>query len=164
MAESSALDEHEAMGHHSGLGLPDEGELSDGPLLRLIKDRRIAFLAVGAVNTGVGLGAFVMFHVIYGDSLYLVTLLSSHVVSVLVAFVLYRTIVFRVHGDVLRDLCRFETVYLLGLAGNAVMLWLGVHVLNAPVLPTQVMITFILALWSWVGHGRFSFHRSEVAS
>lgn len=162
VTEISAPDEHEEMSHHSGLGVPDADEHPDGPLLRLIKDRRIAFLGVGAVNTCVGLGAFYGFHEIYGDSLYLLTLLCAHVVSVIIAFVLYRTLVFRVHGHILRDLWRFETVYLVGLAGNAVLLWFAVDILHAPVFLSQVVITVLQAIWSWVGHGRFSFHRPTV--
>ena len=47
-------------------------------------------------------------------------LLCAHVASVLCAFVLYRTFVFRVHGHVLRDLARFEVVNLTSLGVNAV--------------------------------------------
>lgn len=151
--------DHEAMAHHSGLGVPDESEQPDGPLLGLIKDRRVAFLAVGAANTAVGLGAFFVFHLLLGDGRYLLTLLASHVVSVLVAFVLYRYLVFRVRGHVLHDLWRFETVYLVGLAGNAALLALGVDVLHLPVMACQVVIVALQAIWSWVGHARFSFHR-----
>lgn len=150
---------HEQMSHHSSLGVPDADMQPDGPLLRAIKDRLLAFLGVGAINTAVGLGVFFAFHHVFGDSRYLVTLLAAHVVSVLVAFVLYRKLVYRVHGQVLHDLWRFETVYLLGLAGNVVLLALGVSVFHVPVLVCQVVITALQAVWSWVGHGRFSFRR-----
>lgn len=152
------LDAHDQMGHHSFLGLPDVEVTPNGPLLRVITDRRVAFLAVGAMNTAIGLGAFVGFDRIFGHR-YLVTLLAAHAVSVLIAFVLYRKLVFRVRGDLLGDMWRFETVYLISLAGNAVLLALGVSVLGAPVLLCQVAITVLQALWSWFGHGRFSFRR-----
>jgi len=88
-------------------------------MLRLIRDQRVAFIAVGAINTVVGYAFFAAFLWTVGDRWgrpwsYLAALACAHVVSVLVAFVLYRFVVFRVRGHVLSDLWRFETVYLFG--------------------------------------------------
>lgn len=158
---------HRGLGHHQNTGNTQQDArttrpgAAPGPLLRVLRDRRTAFLLVGVVNTAVGLGAFVAFHHVFGPRLYLLTLLAAHVVSVLVAFVLYRRLVFKVRGQVWKDLWRFETVYLVGLAGNALLLTFGVSVLHLPVLLCQVVITALQALWSWVGHGRFSFQRPE---
>src|SRR5690606_30079393 len=83
----------------------------DGPLLRLFRDRRVAFLFVGVINTVVGFAWFALFDVTVGALWgYMVTLLFAHVASVLCAFVLYRRLVFRVRGHVLADLLRFEMV------------------------------------------------------
>lgn len=92
-----------------------------GPLIRLVRDQRVAFLLVGGINTVVGFGTFVacsqtLGHVVerrFGAvAAALVTIVVSHVLSVLFAFVMHRRLVFRVHGHVLRDLVRFESVYL----------------------------------------------------
>ncbi|NNG38993.1 GtrA family protein [Flexivirga sp. ID2601S] len=159
--------------HHHGFGdpsgvpvVPGDEDLPAGPIVRLLKDRRTAFLVVGGVNTVVGLGAFVVFHRLYSGSdlgktaVSMLTLISSHIVSVVVAFVLYRYLVFRVRGNLVRDAVRFETVYLSGLLVNAVLLWLGSTVLDLPTVPVQVVIVVLTAVWSWVGHGRFSFRRT----
>ena len=59
----------------------------DGPLLRLIKDRRVAFLVVGVINTVVGFAWFAIFDLTVGRIWgYMVTLLFAHVASVLCAF------------------------------------------------------------------------------
>lgn len=131
----------------------------DGPLLRLIKDRRVAFLLVGGVNTVVGFSLFVFFHAIFGNDRYLLTLACYHVVSVTSAFVLYRYLVFRVRGHLLRDAWRFETVYLAGLALNAVLLAVGVGWLHLNAVVVQAFVLVFTALASYFGHGKFSFHR-----
>lgn len=141
-----------------------------GPLIRLFRDQRVAFLAVGGINTVVGFGIFVLCSITVGhfvDHLFgtvigsLVTLGIAHVLAVLFAFVLHRRLVFRVRGHVLRDLLRFESVYLTALAINAVALPLlveaGLHRIAA-----QAIITAASTLLSYFGHRHFSFRRSTA--
>jgi putative flippase GtrA len=133
-----------------------------GWLLTAVRDQRVAFLAVGAVNTAVGFGWFVLFDRLLGRShSYLLTLACAHVTSVLCAFWLYRHVVFRVRGHVLRDLARFETVYLSALAVNFVLLPLLVEIAHMAVLVSQAMIVLITSLMSWLGHKNFSFRRTD---
>jgi len=132
----------------------------DGPLLRLFKDRRIAFVIVGAVNTGVGFLWFVLFNYTIGRMWgYMATLLFAHVASVLCAFVLHRRFVFRVRGHVLLDLARFESVYLVALGVNALLLPVLVEFAHIPPIPAQALIVFVTTMVSWFGHSRFSFRR-----
>lgn len=139
-----------------------------GPLLRLIRDRRVAFLIVGAVNTAVGFGFFVLFDLTVGrfvDSASnrvlgsLATLACAHVFSVLCAFVLYRRFVFRVRGHLFRDLARFEAVYLVSIGINATVLPVLV-VLGVPRILAQAAILVVTTLISYIGHSRFSFRRT----
>ncbi|QEO10696.1 GtrA family protein [Protaetiibacter larvae] len=135
-----------------------------GPLLRLIHDQRIAFLAVGGINTLVGFGWFVLFELTIGRALgdfgYLATLACAHIASVLCAFVLYRRFVFRVRGHVVRDLLRFELVYLVSLGINFALLPLLVEFANLPPIAAQALIVTVTTLVSWFGHRGFSFRRS----
>ena len=131
-----------------------------GWLLRVVRDQRVAFLAVGAFNTGFGFLCFAALLLVLGQRLYLVALLCAYVISVLLAFVLYRHLVFRVSGHVLADLGRFVTVYLSALAVNVVMLPLLVELARVPVLLAQAMIVLVTSLISWVGHKHYSFRRS----
>jgi len=139
-----------------------------GPLIRLIRDQRVAFLVVGAINTVVGFGMFVAcsetvghlvdrrFGTVAGS---LVTVSLSHVLSVLFAFVMHRRLVFRVRGHMLRDLVRFESVYLTTLGINAVALTvlveLGVHRV-----PAQAIVFLPILLLNYLGHRYFSFRRT----
>jgi putative flippase GtrA len=90
---------------------------------------------------------------------YLVVLVMAHVIGVLEAFYLYRRTVFRVEGSILRDLARFESVYLLALAVNLVLLPLLVEVGRLPVIASQALIVIITACLSFFGHKHFSFRR-----
>jgi putative flippase GtrA len=130
-----------------------------GWFLRVVRDQRVAFLIVGGINTVVGFLCFAGFLVLVGKQRYLVALVCAHVVAVLIAFVLYRSVVFKVRGHVLADLWRFETVYLSALAVNFVVLPLLVEIAHLPVLLAQALIVFVTSLMSWVGHKHYSFRR-----
>lgn len=144
------------------------GDARPGLVLRLIKDQRIAFLFVGATNTGVGFLIFIGFDFSVGTWVdaavnetvgSLAVLACSHVLSVLFAFVMYRRFVFPVRGHVWRDLARFESVYLVSLGVNAVILPILVGLGWNRIL-AQLSILVITTLISWFGHKGFSFRRS----
>lgn len=135
----------------------------DGPLLRLIRDRRVAFLIVGGINTLIGLFWFVLFHELAGGIVgYMATLALAHVCSVLCAFVLHRRFVFRVRGHVLLDLARFEVVNLGALAANAVLLPFFVEICHLPVIGAQLLATVVSVVTTYAGHRLFSFRRSHA--
>ena len=150
----------------SEFDLPPE-QSPPGPLLRLLRDQRVAFLIVGGINTAVGFGFFVLADLTVGRWVdesagevagSLVTLGIAHVLGVLFAFVMHRRFVFRVTGHVWRDLARFESVYLVSLGINAVALPLLVAV-GIPRLVAQAAITVVTTVVSYVGHRFFSFRR-----
>ena len=130
-----------------------------GWFLRVVRDQRVAFLIVGGINTVVGFLCFAGFLVLLGKQHYLVALVCAHVVAVLIAFVLYRFVVFRVRGHVLADLWRFETVYLSALAVNFVLLPGLVEIAHLPVLLAQALIVLVTSVMSWLGHKHYSFRR-----
>ena len=132
-----------------------------GPLLRLMHGEKTAFVLVGAANTLIGYLFFAGFELMVGQTFgYIAVLLLAHMCSVLCAFVLYRRVVFRVHGNLLRDLWRFEMVYLGALAVNLLLLPVLVEWRGLPVLIAQGLIVFVGALISFFGHKHFSFRRS----
>lgn len=136
-----------------------------GPLLKLIKDRRIAFLLVGVANTAIGFALFVFFELTIGRVWgYMVTLLFAHITSVICAFFLYRKLVFRVRGNVVIDLLRFESVYLVALGVNAILLPVLVELTPLQPIFAQALIVFVTTLISYFGHSRFSFRRKKPAA
>jgi putative flippase GtrA len=133
---------------------------------RLVADQRVRFLAVGAFNTVLGYVTFSaltlwVFHdVQFG---YLLSLACSYAIGISVAFVLYRRLVFVVHGHVVRDLVRFVSVYAVSIAVNAVVLPLLVEVADVPPLVAQAVVVLITTLLSFFGHRSFSFRRDDDA-
>lgn len=151
--------------------MPDEGmavEPGKTPLIRrLLRDQRISFLLVGGFNTVVGFGLFVVLDLTLGRALddtagrtigSLATLICSYAIGIVVAFFMHRRFVFRVQGHLLRDFVRFQSVYWLALAINALALPLLVE-LGFPRIPTQAVIVVATTVISYVGHRYFSFHR-----
>jgi len=143
-----------------------------GPLLRLVRNQRIAFLLVGGFNTAVGFSLFVFFDFTVGRWVdeninriagSLVTLACAHVVAVLIAFVMYRRFVFRVRGHIGRDLLRFQAVYLVSTGINAIVLPILVQ-LGVDRILAQLMILVVTVLVSYFGHKYFSFRRSKTDS
>lgn len=133
--------------------------------LALLRDKRVRFVVVGAANTGFGFACFVAYqHLVGARWGYMCTLALAHVTSVLFAFATHRSFVFHVSGSLLRDLWRFESVYLAALAVNAVLLPLMVEVGGVPVIVAQAVITVLNVVLSWLGHSRFSFRRPLVRS
>jgi putative flippase GtrA len=129
------------------------------------RDPRVAFVGVGAVNTVLGTAFFVGLELTLGRVAgYLVVLVVAHVLSVLCAFVLHRRLVFRVRGNVLLDLGRFELVYIGGLGANMVLLPLMVEVGGLPVIAAQLIVVAIMAPLSYLAHRHFSFRRSTSAA
>jgi putative flippase GtrA len=153
----------------SEFDLPPESAPA-GPLIRLVRDQRVAFLIVGMINGIVGFGIFVVcsqtigryvdhqFGKVAGS---LVSVGIMYVLSVLVAFVLHRRFVFRVRGHVLRDFVRFWSVYLTALGVNAVALPVLVEV-GLPRIEAQAIIVMFTALLSYFGHRHFSFRRDAA--
>jgi putative flippase GtrA len=132
-----------------------------GPLLQIVKDQRIAFVIVGAANTGIGTGFYIFFLSLHVAG-YLGALVAAHVCAVLCAFVLYRYLVFRVRGHVLRDLWRFELVNLTSLGVNAALLPIAVEVFGLGPLVGQLGVTFVTMFISFFGHRDFSFRRKPM--
>jgi len=136
-----------------------------GPLFRIVKDQRVAFLIVGGFNTLLGTFWFVFFELLLRDHLgaygYMASLVCAHVAAVLCAFVLYRKFVFRVTGHVWLDLARFEVVNLAALGVNVVALPFVVELLGLAPIPAQLLITCVTALISYFGHKGFSFRRKK---
>lgn len=139
-----------------------------GPLIRLLGDQRVAYVLVGGLNTVVGYGVFVACSVTVGDAAddrfgvvtgTVVTLAIAHLLSVLFAFVMQRRLVFRVRGHVLRDLLRFESVYLTSLGINAAAL-IALVKLGVDRIPAQAIVFLPTLILNYLGHRYFSFRRS----
>ncbi|MFI7002995.1 GtrA family protein [Nocardia sp. NPDC050175] len=131
-----------------------------GPLLRLVQRQEVAFAAVGGFNTALGIGLTVVWLAVLGDNVPpSVAVAASYAVSIVIAFVLHRTLVFRVRGHLLRDFLRFVAVNSGGLLLNMALLELAVSVWHFPDKPAAVVVMALVAVASYFGHRHISFRR-----
>lgn len=135
-----------------------------GPLLRVITNQKIAFLAVGGFNTAAATVWFIGWQLVTGDAFgYHFNLVASYVCNVMTAFLLYRHLVFRVRGHFWRDLWRFTMVNFSAFALNMLAMTVAVSALGFPVIRSQLVITPILAIGSYFGYRDYSFRRKTRA-
>jgi putative flippase GtrA len=127
------------------------------------RERGVRYLLVGAWNTVFGYGVFAALQLTLGDSVgYIILLAIAQVLGTLNAFVGYRLLVFRVQGDVLRDLARFSTVYVGAFLVNLAALPLLVEAFGVPVLLAQAAVVAGTVVASFFVHRGFSFRRPTV--
>jgi putative flippase GtrA len=132
-----------------------------GPLMRVVKDQRVLFLLVGGANTAFSTGMFIMLALYFPDTPSAVLLTVAWAVSLVTVFFVYRRLVFRVSGHLLRDFFRFVLVNLSSLLINITFLFLASDVLGYPRIPSQIAITVVSVVVSYFGHRYFSFRRTE---
>lgn len=132
-----------------------------GPLMKFVKDQRVAFLLVGGANTAFSTGMFVALALAFPLTPSFILLTASWTVSLISVFFVYRKLVFRVRGHVLLDLSRFALVNLTSLLINVSLLSVFADILGFPRIPTQLAITFLSVIISYFGHRYFSFRRKH---
>ncbi|MEV0029363.1 GtrA family protein [Nocardia sp. NPDC050793] len=141
----------------------DQAELDPGPLLRIVRRQEIAFAMVGIVNTGLGIALTVMWLAIFdGRVSAALAPPAAYSISIVVAFVLHRTLVFRVRGRVVRDFFAFVAVNSGGLLMNMVLLQAAVSLLHLPSIPAAIGVMGLVAVASFFGHRHISFRRKPA--
>jgi len=130
--------------------------------MRVLDDRRFRFLLVGGFNIVQGVGWFALLYLLLGDWLpYPVLLLLAYIPAILIGFVLYRVLVFKVVGHVLRDLARFTLVQVGAFCINVVSLPFFHEVVGIPMLASQTLSIGVIIVFNYTGHLLFSFRRKH---
>jgi len=132
---------------------------------RVLSDERARFLVVGGFNTAVCYSLFLLFELLF-DGRYLLSLALSYLVATIIAFGLHRRLTFGVSGreKIVTDFLRFESVYVVMLTVNALLLGLLVGVLGWPSWIAQALAMVITTVISYLGHKFFSFRRAPQPS
>ncbi|WP_410876586.1 GtrA family protein [Nocardia sp. A7] len=143
----------------------DSSHVADAPtglLLRVVRRQELAFALIGGFNTVLGIVLTVAWMAILGDSVPpAVAVALAYSIGVVSAFVLHRTLVFRVRGHVLRDFFGFVVVNSGGLVLNMALLSLAVSVFGLPRMPSAVVVLGLVAVGSYFGHRHISFRRAS---
>ena len=132
--------------------------------LRGRRREQILYLVVGGWNTLFGYGVFALLYHLLHDVAgvpripgSMVALVVGSVIGIANNYVLYRTIVFRSHGAVRRELPRFLVVYLVALAINLAVLPVALHELPFNVYAIQAVYTVAVVVASYLANKHFSF-------
>ncbi|MCU1645654.1 MAG: hypothetical protein JWN03_5929 [Nocardia sp.] len=149
-------------------GQPAAGEPDSapaGPLLRLVRRQEVAFALVGGLNTVMGMVLTIVWltvldGVVSKDVAAALSVALAYAVGMVVAFVMHRTLVFRVRGHLMRDFVAFVGVNLVGMVLNMALLQFAVSVLHTPSKPAAVVVMGLVAFGSFFGHRHISFRRS----
>ena len=141
------------------------GNIGSGPGTwprRLLADRRFVFLLVGGFNVVQGVAWFALFHLLLGDRLsYFGILFLAYLPAILIGFVLYRTLVFKVVGHWVRDLARFTVVQAVAFLVNLASLPFFHEILGVPIVLAQALSVMVILVLNYVGHLYFSFRRTH---
>ena len=133
----------------------------------LLRDQRVLFLMIGGINTVLGMIVFIGVDLALGRIIdvavnptvgSIATLAVAHVISVVIAFILHRRLVFRAHGHVWLDFIRFQGVYAVTFTVNLVLLPISVAV-GVPRIAAQAAIVTVMTVVSYFAHRHFSFRR-----
>jgi putative flippase GtrA len=125
---------------------------------------QILYVVVGGWNTLFGYGIFALaYHLLHDVAGVpkipgsMAALIVGNIIGVANNYVLYRTIVFRSHGPIWRELPRFMLVYLVALAVNLVALPLALRELPFSVYAVQAVFTAAVVVTSYLANKHFSF-------
>ncbi len=133
---------------------------SRGLTRRLVTDQRVRFVVVGGINTVLSTGLFIAFQLWFGDRVYsFVPLGLAWIISLLCVFFPHRWLVFRVRGHVLLDFGRFVLVNAGTFGVDVSALFLASDVLGWPRIESQLAITAVVVVFSFLGHKHVSFRR-----
>ncbi|MFC4373210.1 GtrA family protein [Nocardia halotolerans] len=132
-----------------------------GPLLRIVRRQELAFAIVGGFNTLLGMVLVVFWLQLLGDGRPGLAVAAAYAISTVVAFAGHRTLVFRVHGRLVRDFLAFCGVNAGGLILNVVLVELAVTGLGFPAEPASVIVMGLVAVLSFFGHRYISFRRAR---
>lgn len=131
-----------------------------GPLLRMVRRQEVAFALVGGFNTAFGIALTVWWLAVLDDRWPpAVAVILAYTIGIFTAFVLQRTLVFRVRGRLVRDFLGFVVVNSGGLLLNTILLTAAVQVAHLPRTASAVAIMAIVAVVSFFGHRYISFRR-----
>lgn len=133
-------------------------------VLLAARREQILYVLVGGWNTVLGYGLFALLYHLLHDVAgvapipgSMAALVVASAIGIANNYVLYRTIVFRSHGTLRRELPRFLAVYLVALAVNLVALPLALHELPFNVYAMQAVYTVVVVVATYVANKYFSF-------
>lgn len=108
------------------------------------------FLVVGAINTGVDFGIYLVLTRIFLFPYVLSTIISVSI-AIIVSYLLHKTVTFRnTEPHTANGILKFLGVSVTGLVLNASIVYAGVHILGIHDLYAKICATLIVMIWSFL--------------
>ena len=124
----------------------------------------IRFLIAGGYNTVFGLSAFAGLYLLFSDTVhYLVIAIVANVLAITSAFFVYRYLVFKSSGPIVREYFKMYAVYAVSFSINLVLLAALVEVIALHPIAAQFVVVFVTVIISYFGHSRFTFHHADAS-
>jgi len=122
-------------------------------------ETKVRFLAAGVLNTGFGLAIFpiLMWTIGRRGIHYLVVLVISQILSVTIAFITNKYLVFRTRGNHLAEYGRFSLFYASYFLVNLAVLPLLVEVVHVNPIIAQISFSLAVMVTSYFWHSRITF-------
>ena len=126
----------------------------------MLNQKRIRYLLVGGLNTLVGYSIGIAIYKAFSDSLGILWIgVISNILSITVAFLSYKTLVFKTKGMWLTEYMKSYLVY----GGIAVIgiifLWVFVDKMKISIWLAQALVMGMTVIISYLGHSRLTFRR-----
>jgi putative flippase GtrA len=119
---------------------------------------KIMYLIVGMWNTAFGYGLFAGLYYLLSKSMhYNVILLICYVVSTINAYLLYKYLVFKTKGDLIRGYLRFSMVYVYAYLGNMLLLFALKRFTSIDLYLGQAISVIVIVLISYMSHKKYTF-------
>ena len=118
----------------------------------------IRYVIVGGWNTVFGVGCYTLLLIIFGQKHYLLLGIFSNIIAVTNAFLCYKYFVFKTKGNFFREYFRCYLVYGAGMLSGMAEMYLCVSILGFDAIYSNLAITGINFIISYIGHKYFSFH------
>ncbi len=129
-----------------------------GLVKTLFADKRIRFLMVGGINTGVGYGFYALF-IALGLNAYLATTFST-ILGVINSYFWNKYFTFRQPKKSLAEVLRFVTVYAVSYGANLALVYVFVDRMGMNSYVSGAVCLFVTTILSYVGHNFFSFKKT----
>lgn len=138
--------------------------------LAAIRRPEVRYVVFGGLNTAFSYGlyaiALLVLHALGVPGDYAIAITFSWLVSNLTSFLLQRRFVFHGHGHPFREFVKFTSVTFASFLANLALSWFSASVLGfdsaVEKLVSQLIVTFLLVVVTYVLHKSFSFRSAPV--
>lgn len=124
-----------------------------------IQKQALRYIVTGMWNTLLGICVYAGLIMICGEKYYLPLVILSNIISITNAYICYKFFVFKTKGNILKEYIKCYTVYGLSMLCSILLMYVFVDLFNLNAIASNIVITLMLTIVSFLGHKYFSFNK-----